>query len=65
VLVVAWSNYVVEVDSTEDVYVTRLRLGPDGAFNVMRSDHFTQDIRQPLPIDPTGPACGVDWSGVG
>jgi Tol biopolymer transport system component len=61
VLVVAWSNYVVEVDDTEDVYVTRLRLGEDGVFHVIESEHFTQDVGDPLPIDPAGKACGVDF----
>jgi hypothetical protein len=62
VLVVAWSNYQVEVDDTEDVYVTRLRLGEDGAFHVIASEHFTQDVGDPLPIDPAGKACGVDFN---
>jgi Tol biopolymer transport system component len=60
ILVVAWSNYQVDVDDTEDVYVTRLRLGEDGVFHVVSSGHFTQDVGDPLPIDPAGKACGVD-----
>ena len=62
VLVVAWSNYVVEVDDTEDVYLTRLRLGQDGAFHVIDSEHFSQDVGDPLPIDPAGKACGIDFN---
>jgi hypothetical protein len=61
VLVVAWSNYQVDVDDTEDVYVTRLRLGEDGAFHVIASEHFTQPVGDPLPIDPAEKACGVDF----
>jgi Tol biopolymer transport system component len=59
VLVVAWSNYQVEVDETEDVYVTRLRLGDDGAFHVIGGEHSTQAIDDPLPVDPAPTACGV------
>jgi dipeptidyl aminopeptidase/acylaminoacyl peptidase len=62
ILVVAWSNYQVDVDDTEDVYVTRLRLGEDGAFHVIASEHFTQPVGDPLPIDPAGKACGVDFN---
>ena len=62
VLVVAWSNYIVEVDDTEDVYVTRLRLGEDGVFRVIASEHVTQDVAAPLPLDPAGKACGVDFN---
>ncbi len=59
ILVVAWSNYEVDVDDTEDVYVTRLRLGADGAFHVIGGEHSTQGVDDPLPIDPAGTACGV------
>jgi hypothetical protein len=59
ILVVAWSNYQVEVDDTEDVYVTRLRLGDDGAFHVITGEHSTQAVDDPLPIDPAPTACGV------
>jgi TolB protein len=62
VLVVAWSDYLVEVDVMEDVYVTRLRLGQDGAFHVISSEHVRQDVGDPLPIDPAGKACGVDFN---
>jgi hypothetical protein len=61
VLVVAWSNYAVEVDTTEDVYVTRLRLGPDGVFHVIGREHLRQPVGDPLPIDPPRKACGVDF----
>jgi len=59
IMVVAWSNYQVDVDDTEDVYVTRLRLGEDGAFHVIEGEHSTQNVDDPLPIDPAGTACGV------
>jgi hypothetical protein len=59
ILVVAWSNYRVDGDDTEDVYVTRLRLGDDGAFHVIAGEHSTQDVDDPLPIDPAGTACAV------
>jgi Tol biopolymer transport system component len=62
ILVVAWSDYQVDVDDTEDVYVTRLRLGEDGVFHVVASEHLTQDVGDPLPIDPAGKACGVDFN---
>lgn len=62
VLVVAWSNNTVDVDDTEDVYVTRLRLGQDGVFHVIAGEHLRQDIGDPLPIDPAGKACGVDFN---
>ena len=65
ILVVAWSDYQVDVDATEDVYVTRSRLREDGTFDVIASEHFTQPVGDPLPIDPAGRACGVDFDPMG
>jgi hypothetical protein len=31
-------------------------------FHVVASEHITQDVGDPLPIDPAGKACGVDLS---
>ena len=61
VLVVAWSDYQVDVDTTEDVYVTRLRLGEDSVFQVIAREHLRQPVDDPLPIEPAGKACGVDF----